>query len=185
MMIRCKIEENELQVLPGFRHRRRRITRASQSYRAKERSDPVHGTWSDSEEIAFASKEYDGFTSVYVGTGPMPVELLRWIAARAGVRLWSSEPDNVRATKDAAMLVATDEGERTSQASASDGSGGRRRGSDRAQGVDGVRRGEAVCDKGIGCLAPARRGTTSDFTMESPTISKCIALRVTVVEITK
>ena len=72
----------------------------------------VHGTWSDNEEIAFASKDYDGFTSIYVGTGPIPVALLRWIAARAGVRLWSSKPDNVRATKDAAMLVASDEGER-------------------------------------------------------------------------
>jgi hypothetical protein len=49
---------------------------------------------------------------VYVGTGPVPVELLRWIAGRAGVTLWSSRPDNVRASKDAAMLVATDKGER-------------------------------------------------------------------------
>ncbi len=72
----------------------------------------VHGTWSDSKEIAFASKEHDGFTSVYAGTGPMPVELLRWIAGRAGVKLWSSKCDNVRATKDAAMIVATDQGER-------------------------------------------------------------------------
>ena len=42
----------------------------------------------------------------------MPAELLRWIAARAGVSLWSSKHDNVRATKDAAMIVATDNGER-------------------------------------------------------------------------
>ena len=42
----------------------------------------------------------------------MPVELLRWIAARAGVKLWSSKTDNVRATAGAAMICATDEGER-------------------------------------------------------------------------
>ena len=40
------------------------------------------------------------------------LELLRWIAEKAGVRMWSSKTDNVRASKDAAMVVATDNGER-------------------------------------------------------------------------
>jgi hypothetical protein len=34
---------------------------------------------------------------------------------KAGVKMWSSKPDNVRATKGAAMIVATDKGERTIQ----------------------------------------------------------------------
>ena len=46
-------------------------------------------------------------------TGPVPVEVLPWLAVKAGVRMWSSKPDNVRATKAAAMIVAADDGERT------------------------------------------------------------------------
>ncbi len=111
MMIRCKIEENELKYFREFGVQKPHYPRFTVVPREGEMLR-IHGTWSDSQEIAFASKEYDGFTSIYVGTGPMPVELLRWIAGRAGVKLWSSKPDNVRATKDAAMLVATDEGER-------------------------------------------------------------------------
>ena len=111
MMIRCKIEENDLKFFREFGTRKPHHPRFAVTPRQGE-VVRVHGTWSDSEEIAFASKEHDGFTSVYAGTGPMPVELLRWIAGRAGVRLWSSKADNVRATTDAAMLVATDEGER-------------------------------------------------------------------------
>lgn len=42
----------------------------------------------------------------------VPVELLRWIAERAGVRMWSSREDNVQATAGAAMICAADEGER-------------------------------------------------------------------------
>jgi hypothetical protein len=111
MMIRCKVEENELKFFRDFGTVKPHYPRFAVVPREGE-AIRVHGTWSDSKEIAFASREYDGFTSVYVGTGPVPVELLRWIAGRAGVRLWSSKPDNVRATKDAAMLVATDQGER-------------------------------------------------------------------------
>ncbi len=111
MMIRCKIEENELKFFREFGVRKPHYPRFAVVPRQGE-AIRIHGTWSDSQEIAFASKDYDGFTSIYAGTGPMPVEVLRWIAERAGVRLWSTKPDNVRATKDAAMLVATDEGER-------------------------------------------------------------------------
>jgi hypothetical protein len=72
----------------------------------------VLGRWTDSEEIAFASKMHAGFESVYVGSGPVPVELFRWLAASAGVRLWSTKPDCVRATKDAAVILASSDGER-------------------------------------------------------------------------
>ncbi len=111
MMIRCKIEDNDLKFFRDFGVEKAHYPRFAIVPHEGD-AIRIHGTWSDSHEIAFASKEYDGFTSVYVGTGPLPVELLRWIAARAGVELWSSKPDNVRATRDAAMLVATDEGER-------------------------------------------------------------------------
>ena len=90
MMIRCKIEENELKFFREFGVQKPQYPRFAVVPREGE-AIRIHGTWSDSEEIAFASKEYDGFTSIYVGTGPMPVELLRWIAGRAGVKLWSSK----------------------------------------------------------------------------------------------
>jgi hypothetical protein len=111
MMIRCKVEEPGLKFFKEFGTKKPHWPRFA-VVPAKDEKVRIHGTWSDSEEIAFASKEYDGFTSVYVGTGPVPVELLRWIAGRAGVRMWSSKEDNVRATTGAAMICATDEGER-------------------------------------------------------------------------
>ena len=40
------------------------------------------------------------------------MEVVRWIAEKAGVKMWSSKTDNVRATKGAAMVVATEKGER-------------------------------------------------------------------------
>jgi hypothetical protein len=72
----------------------------------------VLGKWTDSGETAFASKMHNGFESVYVGSGPVPVEILRWLAASAGVRLWSSKPDCVRATRDTAAIIASSDGER-------------------------------------------------------------------------
>ena len=72
----------------------------------------VLGRWVDNGEPAFARKKMDGWTSVYVGAAPVPVEILRALASAAGVRLWSSQPDIVRATEDAVMLVATSPGER-------------------------------------------------------------------------
>jgi hypothetical protein len=73
----------------------------------------VLGTWADSSEIAFASRMHAGFESVYVGSGPVPIEILRWLGASAGVRFWSSKPDCVRATKDAVAILASSDGERT------------------------------------------------------------------------
>ncbi|MCK5573144.1 MAG: hypothetical protein KAJ12_10305 [Bacteroidetes bacterium] len=77
-----------------------------------EESRPL-GYWTDTGEVAFAIKEYEGYTSVYVGSAPLPQQLLRWLAGKAGADLWSSEPDIVRATRDAAALVATSDGGRT------------------------------------------------------------------------
>jgi hypothetical protein len=71
------------------------------------------GYWVDCHKVAFAYKEVEGWHSVYVGAAPLPVEILRWLALRAGAELWSTQPDIVMATQDAAMIVATSEGERT------------------------------------------------------------------------
>jgi hypothetical protein len=71
------------------------------------------GRWPDNDDAAFASRTADGWTSVYTGAGPLPAEVLRRLAVRAGARLWSTRPDVVRATRDAAMIIATSEGERT------------------------------------------------------------------------
>ncbi len=70
------------------------------------------GRWKDGSGVAFARKQVDGFTSVYVGTAPVPVEILRPIAQEAGVRLWSSQPDIVYACADAVSVTATADGER-------------------------------------------------------------------------
>ncbi len=72
----------------------------------------VLGRWADNGKPAFARKKLDGWTSVYVGAAPVPVEILRALSSAAGVRLWSSQPDIVRATEGAVMLVATSPGER-------------------------------------------------------------------------
>jgi hypothetical protein len=71
------------------------------------------GYWTDTNEIAFAETGMDGWRSIYTGSAPLPVEVLRVIAAEAGVSLWSSEADVVRATRESAMVVATKDGERT------------------------------------------------------------------------
>ncbi len=71
------------------------------------------GEWSDGVGTAFAVKSYEGYTSVYVGTAPLPVQILRLLAERAGVRMWSSMNDIIYATEDAVMIVATQKGART------------------------------------------------------------------------
>jgi hypothetical protein len=111
MMIRCKIETDDLKFFREFGVRKPHYPRFAVVPREGE-PVRIYGTWSDSDDIGFARKEHNGFTSVYVGTGPVPVEILRWIAAGAGVKMWSSKPDNVRGTRDAAMVVASDNGER-------------------------------------------------------------------------
>ncbi len=73
----------------------------------------VLGEWSDGAGPAFARTTHEGFTSIYVGTAPVPADILRDLATEAGVRMWSTRQDIVSATHDAAMLVATDTGRRT------------------------------------------------------------------------
>ena len=73
----------------------------------------VLGHWIDDKGVAFARREMDGWTSIYAGTAPLPVEILRVLAAEAGVRLWSNKADIVMATEDAAMLLATEDGDRS------------------------------------------------------------------------
>ena len=112
MMIRCLIDDSGTKFFRDFGVKKPHYPRFAVVQGEKEEIR-VHGRWTDNGEIAFASKEHDGFTSFYAGTGPLPVEVLRWISTRAGVKMWSSKPDNVRATKGAAMVVASENGERT------------------------------------------------------------------------
>lgn len=70
------------------------------------------GYWSDCEEVAFARKPCRGWHSVYLGSAPLPVEILRWLAQQAGARLWSTQSDIVVAAQEVAMLAATSPGTR-------------------------------------------------------------------------
>lgn len=76
-------------------------------------ADEVWGHYPDTGTVAFASRTYNGFTSVFVGSAPMPAALLRELATASGASLWSTKRDIIYASKDAAMIVATDDGERT------------------------------------------------------------------------
>ena len=73
----------------------------------------ILGVWQDDNSIAFAKKQMNGWTSVYVGTAPVPVEVLRWLAGEASVNLWSDRADQVAGTEDAIMIVATSSGKRS------------------------------------------------------------------------
>lgn len=75
-------------------------------------SAEVLGRWADGSGVAFAAKQVDGFTSVYVGTAPVPAEHLRQLASGAGVTLCSSLPDVVYASDDCVSVTATRDGER-------------------------------------------------------------------------
>jgi hypothetical protein len=112
MMIKCLIDDSGTKFYREFGVKKPHYPRFS-VVQGEDKGIRIHGRWTDNNEIAFASREHDGFTSIYAGTGPLPVEVLRWIAVKAGVKMWSSKPDNVRASKGAAMIVATDNGERT------------------------------------------------------------------------
>jgi hypothetical protein len=114
MMIKCQIDDSGTKFYREFGVKKPHYPRFA-VVQGDDKGIRIHGRWTDNNEIAFASKEHDGFTSIYAGTGPLPIEVLRWIAVKAGVKMWSSKPDNVRATKGAAMIVATDKGERTIQ----------------------------------------------------------------------
>jgi len=71
------------------------------------------GVWTDSGRPACGIKVMDGWRSVYMGTAPLPIEVLRWLAELAGARLWSTRADIVLAAEDAALVVTGSEGRRT------------------------------------------------------------------------
>jgi len=75
----------------------------------------ILGTWSGTRDPAFARTSSNGMTSVFVGCAPIPIETVRRLCLDAGVRLWSTRPDVVVASRDWAMVVATSEGDRTVQ----------------------------------------------------------------------
>ncbi len=105
MMIRCQFDSIKL----SFGTKKERFPR----FAVIDDNAETLAFWEDRSEVAFAWKEIDGWNSVYVGTAPLPVEILRWLAQKSGAKLWSTEPDIVRATEDAAMIVATQKGIRT------------------------------------------------------------------------
>ncbi len=108
MLIRSAIEENNqpIKMLFGVKANR------SPRFAVVDSESQSLGTWQDNNEVAFAIKELEGYKSVYVGTAPLPAQILRWLAQQAEVPLWSSKPDIIRATRDTAMIVATEKGER-------------------------------------------------------------------------
>jgi hypothetical protein len=73
----------------------------------------VLGRWVDNGQAAFARKQRSGWTSIYVGAGPITVHTLRRLATEAGVPLWSDRPDIVYAIRDAVTVIATSAGKRT------------------------------------------------------------------------
>lgn len=109
MMIECRLpgEPNSLPNKFGIE---------SERYPRFAVNDPAAqplGFWQDQKDaVAFAIKEVEGWHSVYVGTAPLPVEILRWLAQKAGIALWSTQPDIIYATEDAITLIATNEGQR-------------------------------------------------------------------------
>jgi hypothetical protein len=107
-MIRTAIDSPELPAGLEFGVAAERSPRFEVMYGAER----VFGFWQESDAVAFAARNMHGFRSVYVGTAPLPVEVLRWLAREAGARLWSNFPDIVYAGRDAAMVVANGTGKR-------------------------------------------------------------------------
>ncbi len=109
MLIQARLDDDHAPIDLQFGVKQRRHPR----FGVKDQDAAALGYWTDCNEVAFAWKEVEGWNSVYAGSAPLPVEILRWLARRAGAELWSTQPDIVMATQDTAMLVATSEGERT------------------------------------------------------------------------
>jgi len=75
-----------------------------------------HWTWADAPRAgqtrtALAKRQMDGWTSVFCGSPPLPVEILRKLAEDAGVRLWTDRPAIVNGSHSGAMVVCTDPGD--------------------------------------------------------------------------
>lgn len=111
MQIKTKIEDEDGCIEMEFGTKPARFPRFSV---IDEDVEPL-GFWSGTNDVAFAMKKMQGWTSIYVGTAPVPVEILRWFVKISGGLLWSTEADIVKATKDAAMIVATGNGKRLLQ----------------------------------------------------------------------
>jgi hypothetical protein len=71
------------------------------------------GVWDGTDRCAFAVKKMPGWTSVYVGAGPVPIGLLRNLSAAAEVHVYSTRPDIVYANSSYLALVANGDGQRT------------------------------------------------------------------------
>ncbi|MFZ5518760.1 MAG: hypothetical protein ACOY90_19175 [Candidatus Zhuqueibacterota bacterium] len=108
-ILTAKLADDEETLTLDFGTKSKRFPRFSIT---DEEIEPL-GFWAESEEVAFAEKKMQGWTSIYVGTAPLPVAVLRWLVKRSGARLWSTKADIIRATRDAAMIVATEPGKRT------------------------------------------------------------------------
>ena len=111
MMIQCDFDHEGTAVQQKFGVKKEHFPRFAVN--SVDSSAQILGKWTDSDEVAFARTMHNGFESVYVGSGPLPVEILRWLAVSAGAKLWSSQPDAVRATRDAVAILASSDGERT------------------------------------------------------------------------
>jgi hypothetical protein len=108
LLIRSSIEaEGELIAIP-FGVRKKVFPR----FAVTDPDARVLGSWLDGKGPALATKEVDGWNSVYCGGAPLPVEILRWFARQAGAGLWSDRPDVVIGTRGSAALVATERGKR-------------------------------------------------------------------------
>ncbi len=106
MMIQSQISEGFKQPNLSFGIKKKYFPR----FAVKDPDARPLGHWKDNQEVAFAQKRCEGWNSVYIGTAPVPVEILRWLAQRAGASLWSSHPDIISATRDAVCAVATERG---------------------------------------------------------------------------
>ncbi len=106
-MIDCSI--NDTAVEKGFGFERDLFPRFS----VTDSNVQILGRWRDLQKPAFAGKKMAGWTSIYCGTAPLPPHLLRWLARRSGVELWSSKADIVFAAADCAVVIATQAGMRT------------------------------------------------------------------------
>jgi hypothetical protein len=108
MMIRSDMAEGGEEISIRFGTKKERYPR----FAVADPDAEALGYWVDRHEVAWAWKELEGWNSVYIGAAPIPVEVLRWLGRKAGVEFWSTQPDIVKATQDAAMIVATQEGRR-------------------------------------------------------------------------
>ncbi len=108
MIVRSKIDDERRKINLKFGTDKLRYPR----FAVVDNESKILGHWIDNQKVAFAMKKLDGWTSIYIGTAPISVEILRWFVKLSGAKLWSTKADIVRATEGATMIVTTDTGER-------------------------------------------------------------------------